>query len=139
MSLYQLVYISRATQPFSNEELTDLLVNAKNNNSSQDITGNLIYNGGMFLQVLEGDKKSVQALYDKIALDSRHTKVRNIYFEPAEYRLFSRWSMNMVNLECDKPKNIQTIKDIIDAIDEDKLVDGMSPPVKLLKEFSTIR
>ena len=138
MNLYQLVYISRATEAFSDEKLSQLLTKAKSNNTNLDVTGNLIYNGGVFLQVLEGDMKVILNLYKKIQLDDRHHKVKKVYFEPANFRLFSRWSMNMMNLDCEKPKNLQIIKDILDAIDEDKLVDGMSPPIRLLKEFSKI-
>lgn len=138
MNLYQLVYISRATEAFSDEKLSQLLTKAKSNNTNLDVTGNLIYNGGVFLQVLEGDMKVILSLYKKIQLDDRHHKVKKVYFEPASFRLFSRWSMNMMNLDCEKPKNLQIIKDILDAIDEDKLVDGMSPPIRLLKEFSKI-
>ncbi len=138
MKVYQLVYISRATATFDNNALSSLLSKAKENNTKLNVTGNLVYNGGVFLQLLEGDQNTILTLFKKIETDPRHSKVKMIYFEPADFRLFTRWSMNMLNLECDKPKNLQVLKDIIDAIGEDKLLDGVSPPIKLLKEFAAI-
>ncbi|MDX1452285.1 MAG: BLUF domain-containing protein [Oleiphilaceae bacterium] len=138
MSLYQLVYVSKATKAFSSAELIDLLEVAKRNNSHVDITGNLIFNGGRFLQVLEGDQDKVKRLFDEIAQDPRHESVKLIYFEPAERRAFSRWSMNMINLDSDSPKNLSKLREITEAAARGEKVDHLPAPVRLLQEFQRL-
>ncbi len=138
MELYQLVYVSKATRPIDSTELLELLEVAKRNNNHIDITGNLIYNGGRFLQVLEGDKAKIQSLFDKIAKDDRHTSVKIIYLEPAERRTFSRWSMNMVNLDSDSPKNLSKLREIVEAAAAGRLVDHVSAPLRLLQVFQQL-
>lgn len=139
MELYQLVYISKAAQDFSSAELHDLLKKAKLNNEKKDITGNLLYNGGLFLQVLEGDKSNISELLDTISKDPRHKAVKQLYFEPAKFRLFPRWSMNMINLDQDTPTNLTTLKAIVDAAKNGTQVDSLPAPVKLLREFSNLQ
>lgn len=138
MNLYQLVYISKATDKFSSGDLKKLLTSAKENNSSIDVTGFLIFNGGRFLQALEGDKAVIENLFKKISEDSRHESVRLIYLEPASYRVFTGWAMSMVNLDSDTPKNLSTLKSIIDAAQNNSKVDNMSAPLRLLQEFKKL-
>lgn len=94
--LVQLVYVSAATVPFSNEDLDELLVIARQNNSSLDVTGILLFTDQTFFQVLEGEPAVVQQLYDKIALDRRHTKVLLLAKQDIEQRNFGDWSMGFV-------------------------------------------
>ena len=54
MSINQLVYVSQATRKMSPSDLAGIQDTAKNNNAPLDVTGSLFYNGGWFLQVLEG-------------------------------------------------------------------------------------
>ena len=136
MALYQLVYISQATKPFDDESLDALLTQAKENNAKRQITGSLIYNGGLFLQVLEGEQEDIERLFNKIASDPRHFKVRRLYFEPAKRRLFSKWSMNLVDLVFENPNKIQLFYEIIEALDKKSSEDGIPAPLKLLQVFS---
>lgn len=93
MILYYLVYTSVATQPMAKEQLKEILEVARANNHRQRITGLLLYSNGQFLQILEGEKEEVQALYDHIANDERHTHVVTIAEGEADHRMFPDWSM----------------------------------------------
>ena len=139
MSLYHIAYISRASAEFNQNNLKDILKTAKTFNQSQEITGMLIYNGGVFLQVLEGEQDKVDSLYTKIAQDPRHIKCKRIYYEPSSVRIFGHWSMNGINLECDKPKNLEVLKEIIDAAASGRSIGQTSPVLKLLKEFKAVK
>ena len=66
MSINQLVYVSQATRKMSSEDLNQIHKTAKENNQNVDVTGSLFYNGGWFLQVLEGPLETLNALYKKI-------------------------------------------------------------------------
>lgn len=103
MSLSVLVYASRATVPFDEEKLKDLLGKARVKNSSKNITGMLLYREGLFVQALEGEEDDVVSLYERISKDQRHTDVIKIYLKPIRERSFGDWSMgfNRFNQEDD--------------------------------------
>ncbi|MHA6279037.1 BLUF domain-containing protein [Salinimicrobium sp. CAU 1759] len=68
-------YISSATKNFNDIEVEDLMDKWQEQNSKLDIKGILLYSEGHFFQVLEGEKKSVLSLFQKIQQDARHTSV----------------------------------------------------------------
>lgn len=135
MSINQLVYISQSTRKMSSEELSEIQRVAKNNNQNIDVTGSLFYNGGWFLQVLEGPLDTLNALYKKIEKDPRHKNSRILYNEPAKFRTFTRWSMNMTNLEDRQTDKYEQLVDVIDAAKTDRKIGAASPAVTLLKIF----
>ena len=70
--MYQLVYVSTATEPFSSEELTRLLETSRKNNTADGVTGMLLYHDGNFFQVLEGDRDAVIGVFRRVERDPRH-------------------------------------------------------------------
>ena len=52
----------------------------------------------MFLQVLEGGRDAVNALYGDIVRDPRHRDVEVLHFEEVTERRFAGWTMGQVNL-----------------------------------------
>ena len=135
MSINQLVYVSQATRKMSSEDLRDIQGTAKENNQHIDVTGSLFYNGGWFLQVLEGPLATLNALYNKIEKDPRHKNSRVLYNEPAKFRTFTRWSMNMTNLEDRQADKYDELVDVIEAAKTDRKIGAASPAVTLLKIF----
>jgi len=61
--------------------------------SASGITGILVYDGGAFLQVLEGDRDVVERTFASIAADRRHSRVTKIIQEPIAERAFGTWTM----------------------------------------------
>ena len=98
-NLLQLVYVSAATEKFSSDDLDELLAKARRHNESVNVTGILLYAQGTFFQVLEGAPEDVDALYDKIAKDSRHCLVLRLARENIATRNFGEWSMGFVRNE----------------------------------------
>lgn len=135
MSINQLVYVSQSTRKMSAEDLNAILRSAKDNNQHIDVTGSLFYNGGWFLQVLEGPLDTITALYKKIEKDPRHKNSRVLYNEPAKFRTFTRWSMNMTNLEERQADKYDQLVEVIEAAKSDRKVGAASPAVTLLKLF----
>ncbi|MCG2586032.1 BLUF domain-containing protein [Massilia sp. TS11] len=135
MSINQLVYLSQSTRKMSAEDLNEILRVAKENNQRLDVTGSLFYNGGWFLQVLEGPLDKINALYKKIERDPRHKNSRILYNEPAKFRTFTRWSMNMTNLDDRQADKYAQLVEVIDAAKTDRKIGAMSPAVSLLKIF----
>ena len=101
--LVRLMYASRATGEISSEDLVAILKKSKANNPGQGITGVLCYSGGVFLQVLEGGRAAINALYNRIINDPRHRDVMLLSFEEIAERSFASWSMGQVNLQRVNP------------------------------------
>lgn len=91
--MYQLVYVSTATEPFSSQELTRLLETSRKNNAADNVTGMLLYHDGNFLQVLEGAPDAVTRVFRRVEKDPRHQAVITIHEDEVEERAFGEWSM----------------------------------------------
>lgn len=93
MALYELVYVSLAAAEMDTPELVALLNEAQASNRRQNITGLLVYHRREFMQILEGEQDTVQAVYARIALDDRHQQLHLMYEGPIAQRAFTDWSM----------------------------------------------
>ena len=71
--LSTICYVSSANKNHEGFNLENLFLTTKANNLKNSITGVLIYQGGNFLQILEGDKTLVNKLFKRIKNDFRHT------------------------------------------------------------------
>lgn len=91
--LVSIVYSSSATQPFTAEDLGELLAVSRRNNDRSGLTGLLLFRSGRFLQVLEGPGAAVKERMDVIEEDPRHTAVRVLLRENLDERQFPDWTM----------------------------------------------
>jgi hypothetical protein len=101
--LVRLMYCSRATEPCGQDTIAAIVSKSRTNNPPRGITGVLCCSGKIFLQVLEGGRAEVNALYNKIASDSRHSDVMVLCYEEIEERRFAHWSMGQVPLNRINP------------------------------------
>jgi len=91
--MHHIIYLSRATAPFSDDQLHDLLLQARTRNASLDVTGLLLYGNQQFMQVLEGEEEAVRTIYDAIKRDPRHQNVTAYADKGIEQRAFANWAM----------------------------------------------
>lgn len=96
--MISLVYVSAARNPFGPQELSDLLAQSRRDNRARDVSGMLLYADGNFMQALEGDDSTVDALDLKIARDPRHGHVKTLIRQPVAQRVFADWSMVLRHL-----------------------------------------
>ncbi|MDE2567227.1 MAG: BLUF domain-containing protein [Burkholderiales bacterium] len=96
--LVRLMYASRALPAVDQEALVAILRKSKANNPAQGVTGVLCFSQGIFLQALEGGRAAVNALYNRIVADPRHTEVTLLSYEEIGERRFAGWSMGQVNM-----------------------------------------
>jgi hypothetical protein len=96
--LVRLMYASRATEPVRPETLQAILKQSTSHNPALGVTGVLCHSGDVFLQVLEGGRLQVNALYNRIAQDPRHRDVVILNFDEIEERRFAGWSMGQVKM-----------------------------------------
>lgn len=95
--MFSLVYKSIAKPNFKQEGIQNMLERARVYNSSQGITGCLLYYEGTFLQYLEGNQIKVLKLFDKIREDKRHTQIHLLTHSEVEQREFKKWDMAFEN------------------------------------------
>ncbi|NEW97211.1 BLUF domain-containing protein [Rhodopseudomonas sp. BR0G17] len=95
--LYRCVYYSKNLIAGGSlriaEEIESILAAARRNNPPLSVTGALVFNRGLFAQVLEGPCPSVESLFEKILRDARHGDIQVLGFGAARERMFSNWSM----------------------------------------------
>jgi len=94
----RLLYASRAAQALTPKMMDEILQTSRKNNPIKGITGILCHSGEVFLQVLEGGRTQVNALYSTIVSDNRHKDVTVLHYEEVTERRFSGWTMGQVNL-----------------------------------------
>lgn len=98
--LVRLLYASRAADSINAEALAAILKTSKERNAAAGVTGVLCHcaTSHIFMQVLEGGRGPVSALYNRIAHDPRHRDVLLLSYEEIGERSFSGWSMGQVNM-----------------------------------------
>ena len=101
--LVRLLYASRAAANSQPALLESILSQSRTHNPEKGLTGILCYGGDIFMQVLEGGRQEVNALYADLLRDSRHTDVVILRYEEITERRFSGWTMGQVNLEKINP------------------------------------
>ncbi|ERJ20103.1 AppA antirepressor of ppsR sensor of blue light protein [Salinisphaera shabanensis E1L3A] len=98
--LYRLVYMSR--NDITDEidtQIDGILKTSRENNRLAEVTGALMFNTGCFAQVLEGPHNAIQATFERIQCDERHSDVTVLLFEPSNKRSFSSWAMAYVGAQ----------------------------------------
>ena len=89
----QIAYFSTAAEPQTPECVHPILISSRVNNRRDSITGLLVAGGNRYLQVIEGPKRAVEALYGTIRRDHRHLAVTTLIDRPILERMFADWSM----------------------------------------------
>ena len=95
--IYRILYCSRSTLEGSPEEaaeeIRDILAKSRVNNQRDGITGMLFFSQQSFAQVLEGPALMVEAAFERIQGDGRHSEVVMLESRHVTDRDFTSWSM----------------------------------------------
>ena len=91
---------SRVVPAVDREELVAILKKSKANNPKLGLSGVLCacFDSRVFMQVLEGGRTAVNRLYNRIAIDPRHSDVELLSYEEIAERRFAGWSMGQINM-----------------------------------------
>jgi len=104
--MLSLTYLSSATEPFSREQLEELLSQARPKNERLGVTGMMLYAGGNFIQTLEGEEDAVTSLYTTIEKDPRHREIMIMLREQVKERSFPDWSMGFEMVSDEEAEKI---------------------------------
>lgn len=125
--IVQLIYCSHVTASEAGLEferdLRDILDHSQAYNSSHEITGALMTDGGMFAHVVEGPSVAVMDLYSKVRRDKRHNRVLTLHHTLVHVRLFSFWPITFLR-----------VKTIPDA----RALNARSTPTELRRAYVSI-
>ncbi len=97
--LYQLIYTSYATETLTPPVLNEIAESSRVYNRDNGITGVMLYHDGSILQVLEGKKEAVEALFTKIENDNRHIQIMVLMKRVSESREFKGWRVGLKHVE----------------------------------------
>ncbi len=100
-SLYQLLYVStlRAEVPLT--VVAEIAHRARVANAELGITALLVFDGVHFCQLLEGDRRRVLSLADRIFEDARHQSVEVLHHGAIEKRRFDGFHLAFTTGEDD--------------------------------------
>lgn len=98
--LVRLLYASRSATEIDEPLIASILEHSRKYNLEHGITGILCTSspGNVFLQLLEGGRAAVNALYGNIVRDPRHCDVTLLDYAEITERRFAGWRMGRVNL-----------------------------------------
>ncbi|KAB7883101.1 hypothetical protein GA417_12980 [Poseidonibacter ostreae] len=117
--MFRIMYMSTATRVIPDSELEELLETSRKNNKEKNLTGLLIVKGRTFLQCLEGEKKDVEEVFNKILKDDRHTSIIDLIEEDISSRMFPTWDMGYKNLKIVEDIKSEKIRKISSLDDFD--------------------
>ena len=132
--LHAIAYVSSATHLLDSGELEQLLVDAREFNVAQGVTGVLLYVDGCFMQCIEGPMEGVARVYQRIKEASRHRGLIELLNQPVKRRAFPDWHMG-----CGSNAQSEMINDATESwermLSSAREVDESVPGLLLLRAF----
>jgi len=125
------------------DDLAQILEESKTWNEAHGLTGMLLYiegeflkyNGGRFIQVLEGDEADVKEIFEKIQTDNRHFNIIKLTEAKMIRRSFEDWSMGFKAMTHTDYKELPGSFELDDSLLEDKKFDNLNVPISFLRSF----
>jgi len=91
--MLSLTYVSDATRPATQSDLDEILFQSRKFNTQHGLTGLLVYAGGSFLQVVEGEPGDIENVMTRVRASTRHINIRESPAVPQQQRRFPDWAM----------------------------------------------
>lgn len=101
-ALYEILYVSHLAPGEPLSAVGAIAGRARIHNTAHAITGLLVFDGIRFCQQIEGPKKAIVALMERICNDPRHTDVAIVHEGELAARRFSSFSLGFSTLEDDE-------------------------------------
>jgi hypothetical protein len=91
--LTRLIYASEVSAALNPAAVSQIVATARARNAQLQVTGMLAFDSEHFLQVLEGRRDVLSALFARIASDARHRRIELMEVRAVDERLFGHWAM----------------------------------------------
>ncbi|MDP3171111.1 MAG: BLUF domain-containing protein [Polaromonas sp.] len=93
LQLHEVLYVSTLSPDSPVKVISQIAAKARIANQEAGITGLLVFDGLRFCQQIEGPRKPVLALIERIRQDPRHVNVEILHHGPLGERRFRRFSL----------------------------------------------
>lgn len=93
------VSVSLVDQSSIDSEMARILDQSYRHNTQIGVTGALLYAGGYFAQLLEGDDVGVETTFMRIQADARHRDVKVLMHEPCESPYLPDYPMGLAGID----------------------------------------
>lgn len=134
--MYELLYCSSARQDLTTDDIVEILYTSRKWNTDNDITGCLLYYDKQFIQILEGDEKSVKALFFNIRKDIRHENITLLKENEKKKRFFSGWSLAFKELSLSDMENIDKVLSVNNFITYNALDFELTKAMKIFCDLA---
>ena len=121
---YAISYVSSAASNYNLNDIQNLLDTTEQYNNAHDIRGLLLYGEGNYFQILEGEKKLVEAIFDDIKKDPRHKNIIQVVGKNLRQGAFDGYKAEIVNEnnKCD----YELVKEYMEQVED---LDGQTQRV----------
>lgn len=149
--IYYLIYVSKAANLMSGEELRLILEQSRKWNMDHAITGMLIYvegsfvssdsrrlstgTQGRFMQVLEGTELEVRKIFNFINSDARHSDLVILNEGAVPERNFEGWTMGFASMRKDAYENVRDYIDLDNSFLKGAALQHSNIPLQFLTSF----
>lgn len=96
----RVIYISHASRGMTEDKAAAIVEKSRRKNSALGLTGALVLQEGVFLQILEGPDAAVVDRLDKIAQDARHHSFTVLCDGPIGSRSYPDQPMVLLQMEA---------------------------------------
>jgi len=100
--VYSLIYVSNTSKVLKKEGIEQVFDYTTAFNINHDISGFLVYKDGNFIQLREGNEKTIKSLYKRIFKDKRHVNVITILEEEISQRYFDGYESGFFTSQNNK-------------------------------------
>jgi hypothetical protein len=138
MSLFQLIYVSTATEPLSHSQLRVFLLSSAKRNQLSQLTGLLLYADERFIQVLEGPEAGLKAIHSSIVNDPLHKNIDTLRFEVKQDRNFYNWRMAIQGFQPDNETSPYLPDFLTPNFDSSPFEDSLNETFRMLLAFQHI-
>ena len=97
--LHEVLYVSTLAPGAPLQVVAQIAAKARLANEAADISGLLIFDGMRFCQQIEGPRREVLALTQRVLQDKRHIDVEILRHGPLEARRFERFALGYADME----------------------------------------
>ena len=129
--LHTICYVSKAAEHTTKDDVKEVFRVTKQFNNTSGISGILLYSFGNFFQVLEGEKKEIETLYEKrIKKDARHHNIYEVFHREMKTPIFSNYLTQFQTITTSE--QLEEIREYLHSNRTDLLSDKIS---RLLQPF----
>ena len=106
--LVQLIYISTPIEEHR-ASITKMVNNLQERNRLAGVNGILLMHDHFYLQLLEGERSTVNKIYNRIVSDYRHANVTLLKYHDTQREEFVNWNLAVLDSSTCSEENCSTI------------------------------